>query len=296
MGSCQGQAFGFQTQIGRRMGFLKIIGEESVTDVLHHMPMQSTGRCLQSAHNSGEESTNLEEPSGTSALGLLALAYANSSDSDEDRADDPSDLDNDMSIETGSTKTRHLGNPKEYIMKQESGSPDNDVHQDDLEERLSLLGGAHISLICYQDYLRVEAEAKHLAEELGIDYSWNSITFLNATSEDEKMIQSSLDSEEGIPWSGDWTVKLGINLFYSANLCWSPLYSKQMPYNSVIYKAFGRDCFNSPAKSDDFHRGSAKQKKTVAGKWCGKVWMSHRVHPLLVQKDPGEQEEESSFQ
>lgn len=138
------------------------------------------------------------------------------------------------------------------------------------------------------DYPELEAEAKSVAEELGSHHLWSKIEFRDANEEDKERIQSALDSEEAIHGNGDWAVKLGINLFYSANLSRSPLYSKQMPYNSVIYDAFGR---SSPANTPTKPKGSGKQKKiVVAGKWCGKVWMSNQVHPLLVQRDPEEQE------
>jgi len=150
------------------------------------------------------------------------------------------------------------------------------------------------------EYPRIEAEAKSVSEELGIDHLWNDITFRDAAKEDEERIQSALDTEEAIPGNGDWAVKLGINLFYSANLSRSPLYSKQMPYNSVIYNAFGRASpVSSPPKFKVYGRRSGKPKKVVAGKWCGKVWMSNQVHPFLVKRDfvyqNQEQEQERSF-
>ncbi|PQQ21745.1 lysine-specific demethylase REF6 [Prunus yedoensis var. nudiflora] len=105
-----------------------------------------------------------------------------------------------------------------------------------------------------------------MAEELGISYLWNETTFKDATEEDEKRIQSALDSEEAIAGNGDWAVKLGINLFYSASLSRSHLYSKQMAYNSVIYNAFGRSSpASSPTRIDVYGRRSGKQKKVVAG-------------------------------
>ncbi|XP_040989323.1 lysine-specific demethylase REF6-like [Juglans microcarpa x Juglans regia] len=172
-------------------------------------------------------------------------------------------------------------------------------HAVEVEKQLRPIGGVDILLLCHPEYAKIEAEAKLLAEELGIDCHWNDITFRNATKEDENRIQSALDSQEAIHGNGDWAVKLGINLFYSANLSRSTLYSKQMPYNFVIYNAFGRSApASSPRKRNVCRRRSGRQKKVVAGKWCGKVWMSHQVHPFLVKGDPdhggggGEEEEE----
>ena len=83
----------------------------------------------------------------------------------------------------------------------------------------------HISI----DYPKIEAEAKMVAEDLGIDYVLKNIVYRHASTEDEERIQSALDNEEAIPGNGDWAVKLGINLLYSAHLSRSPLYSQQMP-------------------------------------------------------------------
>ncbi|KAJ8450621.1 hypothetical protein Cgig2_020258 [Carnegiea gigantea] len=164
-------------------------------------------------------------------------------------------------------------------------------HAVEVEKQLRPIGGVHILLLCHPDYPKVQIEAKRVAEELGMDYVWKDIAFSEATKEDEEWIQLALQSEEATPKHGDWAVKLGINLFYSAILSRSPLYNKQMPYNSVIYSAFG--C-SSPSKSSSeakLHgKGFGRQKKlVVAGKWCGKVWMSNQVHPLLVQRDPFEE-------
>ncbi|GFS39848.1 relative of early flowering 6 [Actinidia rufa] len=77
------------------------------------------------------------------------------------------------------------------------------------------------------DYPEVEAEAKLVAEELAINYFWNDIAFGKATKEDEERIQTALESEEeGTHGNGDWAVKLGIDLFYSADLGRSPLYKR----------------------------------------------------------------------
>ncbi|KAG8638739.1 hypothetical protein MANES_14G055900v8 [Manihot esculenta] len=166
-------------------------------------------------------------------------------------------------------------------------------HAVEVEQQCRPIGGVHILLLCHPEYPRIEAEAKLVTEELGIDYFWNDITFRDATKEDKDNIQSALDSEEAIPGNGDWAVKLGINLFYSANLGRSSLYSKQMPYNSVIYKAFGRVSPASlPTKFNVYRRKPSKQKKVVAGRWCGKVWMSNQVHPFLTKQDSDDQDQE----
>ncbi|KAG5049946.1 hypothetical protein JHK85_011049 [Glycine max] len=166
-------------------------------------------------------------------------------------------------------------------------------HAAEAEQQLRPIGGAHILLLCHPDYPKIEAEAKMVAEDLGIDYMWKKIAYRHASTEDEERIQSALDNEEAIPGNGDWAVKLGINLFYSANLSRSPLYSKQMPYNSVIYYSFGCSSpASSPVEPKVYQRRVNRQKKVVAGKWCGKVWMSNQVHPLLAKRDSEDVEDE----
>ncbi|XP_062025602.1 lysine-specific demethylase REF6 [Rosa rugosa] len=166
-------------------------------------------------------------------------------------------------------------------------------HAVEVEQQLRSFGGAHILLLCHPDYPRIVDEAKEIAEELGVNYPWNDMVFRDATREDEERIQSALDSEEAIAGNGDWAVKMGINLFYSASLSRSHLYSKQMPYNSVIYNAFGRSSpASSPAGPEVCGRRPAKQKKIVVGKWCGKVWMSNQVHPFLIKRDHEEKKVE----
>ncbi|OIW18301.1 hypothetical protein TanjilG_31441 [Lupinus angustifolius] len=169
-------------------------------------------------------------------------------------------------------------------------------HAVEAEQQLRPIGGAHILLLCHPDYTKIEAEAKLVAEELSIDYTWKNNAYRHANKDDEERIQSALDSEEATSGNGDWAVKLGINLFYSANLSRSPLYSKQMPYNSVIYFAFGCSSpESSPAEPKVYRRRGNRQKKVVAGKWCGKVWMSNQVHPLLVKGEAEDIEDEKSL-
>ncbi|CAK9172593.1 unnamed protein product [Ilex paraguariensis] len=170
-------------------------------------------------------------------------------------------------------------------------------HAVEVEQQLCSIGGAHILLLCHPDYPKLEAKAKLVAEELGTNHLWSDIAFREATEEDDESIQSALDSEAAVHGNGDWAVKLGINLYYSANLSCSPLYSKQMPYNSVIYSAFGRSSQVDISMKPEFcGKGSGKHKKiVVAGKWCGKVWMSNQVHPLLAERDDEDQEQERSI-
>uniref|UniRef100_A0A1J3JIY4 Lysine-specific demethylase REF6 n=1 Tax=Noccaea caerulescens TaxID=107243 RepID=A0A1J3JIY4_NOCCA len=160
-------------------------------------------------------------------------------------------------------------------------------HAAQVEQQLRPIGGIHIMLLCHPEYPRIEAEAKIVAEELALNHEWNDTEFRNVTREDEETIQAALDNVEAKAGNSDWTVKLGINLSYSAILSRSPLYSKQMPYNSVIYNAFGRSSLvtSSPMKPQVSGKRSFRQRKYVVGKWCGKVWMSHQVHPFLLEED-----------
>ncbi|CAI9112957.1 OLC1v1013471C1 [Oldenlandia corymbosa var. corymbosa] len=165
-------------------------------------------------------------------------------------------------------------------------------HAVQVEKLLRSIGGAHVLLLCHPDYPKVEDHAKKMAEESGNDYAWSANSYREASQDDEEIIQLALQSEEALHGNGDWAVKLGMNLFYSANLSRSPLYCKQMPYNYVIYTAFGRNSSTSDLTTGDpLGRGQGRQRKIlVAGKWCGKVWMSNQVHPLLVKRDLEEEQ------
>ncbi|XP_057970392.1 lysine-specific demethylase REF6 isoform X2 [Malania oleifera] len=389
---------------------------KSVPDGLYDVPIQSSDFQIQAADQSVEVVSDTETREGTSALGLLALAYGNSSDSEEDQAEpnipvvadetntrdcssesrfqcddsklpslkrdshaganggcspsfsksspgdevplqiidscegrgqknatfadrsrkafgrsDMFESNNRASVESNSSEGMPRG-PLSHITpgfslfshnneqtKFSSATvavenvnlsfpPRSDEdssrvhvfcleHAIEVEQQLRPIGGVQMLLACRPDYPKIEAEARLMGKDMGIDYLWNNLAFRDATKEDEERIQSALDSEEAIPGNGDWAVKLGINLFYSANLSRSPLYSKQMPYNSVIYNAFGRSppAF-SPIKPDDQGKGSGKQKKIVmVGKWCGKVWMSNQVHPLLAERNIEEHEPDRTF-
>ena len=130
----------------------------------------------------------------------------------------------------------------------------------------------------FAEYPRAESAAKVIAEELGMKHAWKDITFKKATDEDIGRIRLALQDEDAEPTSSDWAVKMGINIYYSAKQSKSPLYSKQVPYNSIIYKAFAQE---NPDR-DEERQQLRTTKKKVAGSWCGKVWMSNQVHPLLA--------------
>ncbi|KAI4343664.1 hypothetical protein L6164_010986 [Bauhinia variegata] len=355
---------------------------------LYDVPIQSVEYQRRIADQYYDEAVNTDRLNDSSALGLLASAYGNPSDSEEDRANPDNTVDGDESNVINQLSgnrcqkersrlhgqvqredgilSKNLDSYEDY--SHEKAKCDNRVHQNfdysiesedynitsikpsgsalnkspdvrhgetsmfgnaivpipiddktaslvpksdedssrmhvfclehaaEVERQLRPIGGVHILLLCHPDYPKIEAEAKFVAEELGNSYMWKNIVYRHATKEDEERIQSALDSEEAIPGNGDWAVKLGINLFYSANLSRSPLYSKQMPYNSVLYYAFGR---SSPASTTTepkvYSRRSSKQKKVVAGKWCGKVWMSNQVHPLLAKGDSEDDDDERSL-
>ncbi|KAG0465604.1 hypothetical protein HPP92_019768 [Vanilla planifolia] len=153
-------------------------------------------------------------------------------------------------------------------------------HAVEVEKRLHALGGVNIMLLCHPDYPKFVSEAKLLAKELGYHHQWKDVQYRDASKQDQEKIKRALEDEEAIPYNDDWTVKLGINLYYSVNLSKSPLFRKQLPYNEVIYKSFAQ---KSPVQMRSSKRMGGRQKKiNFAGKWCGKVWMSNQVHPYLA--------------
>ncbi|KAM0883102.1 hypothetical protein ACQ4PT_031848 [Festuca glaucescens] len=197
------------------------------------------------------------------------------------------------------TSAATMNNLNKPIMKFDKDSSRMHVfcleHAVEVEKQLQAIGGANVILLCRPEYLKIEAEARSLAAEMEVEYDWKGIHFREANREDREMIQELLQDEESIPTSSDWTVKLGTNLYYSANLSKSPLHNKQIPYNRVIYRAFGCNSpNNSPEDLKTCERSQGRQKKIViAGRWCGKVWMSDQVHPILAQRIEGSELEES---
>ncbi|PIA30397.1 hypothetical protein AQUCO_05600083v1 [Aquilegia coerulea] len=169
-------------------------------------------------------------------------------------------------------------------------------HAVEIEKQLRTVGGVHVLLVCHPDYPRVETEAKVLAEELGINYIWKHIPYREATKDEAARIQSSLGDKEAVPRNGDWTVKLGINLPYNASISQSPFYRKKMPY-SIVSKVFGCSSpTNSSEKPKIFgKRPGVNNKIVVAGRWCGKVWMSDQVHPYLAQRACQKEETSASI-
>ncbi|KAK4773327.1 hypothetical protein SAY87_028346 [Trapa incisa] len=266
---------------------------------------------FQSPCESAQTFSGTVRQGGSSALGLIGLNYGDSSDS-EDGYQEKEGSDHGEENSIGVSPSGNNFHPENvestslvvYASCSKPILPANEdssrlhvfclEHAMEVEQQLAPIGGVDIFLICHSDYPKIESEAKLVAAELGIDNLWNEITFMNTTREDEERIKSALDSEDAIPGSGDWAVKLGINLFYSASLSWSSLYSKQMPYNYVIYNAFGRNSSGSSSLmglNDCGGKKGSRQRNSVAGKWCGRVWKSNQVHPFLAQQDPDELEE-----
>lgn len=304
-------------------------GKQDVGD-LYNAPVQTPYHSTTKTVDQRTSSSSLTKENG--ALGLLASAYGDSSDSEEE---DHKGLDNPVSDEVEASSFVTDGNDeagnglssalnsqgltcekgKEVDVSHANLSKggntssveitlpfiprsDDDFsrlhvfcleHAAEVEQRLHPIGGINIMLLCHPDYPRIEAEGKVVAKELGVNHEWNDTEFKNVTH--EETIQAALANVEAKAGNSDWAVKLGINLSHSAILSRSPLYSKQMPYNSVIYNVFGR---TSPATPQLSGIRSSRQRKYVAGKWCGKVWMSHQVHPFLLEEDlEGEETERS---
>ncbi|CAH2064858.1 unnamed protein product [Thlaspi arvense] len=326
----------------------------------YDVPVQITDQSIKSGaqKTSSSSITKVDQSIKTGALGLLASAYGDSSDSEEEdhKCFDipisegegapvleatPFDTDGNEEARDGRSsdfKSQRLtcGKGKEVDVSHATSSclklsctseqsrlskggntslleialpfiprPDDDSsrlhvfcleHAAEVEQQLRPIGGIHIMLLCHPEYPRIEAEAKIVGKELGVNDEWNDTEFRNVTREDEETIQAALDNVEAKAGNSDWAVKMGINLSYSAILSRSSLYSKQMPYNSVIYKVFGRSSLatSSPTKPQVSGKRSSRQRKYVVGKWCGKVWMSHQVHPYLLQEDLEAEESERS--
>ncbi|ESQ45714.1 hypothetical protein EUTSA_v10010066mg [Eutrema salsugineum] len=322
-------------------------------DYFYNVPVQTTDHSMKTGDQRTSSSSLTKENKDDGALGLLASAYGDSSDSEEEdhkgsdipisegitrqydqegacvseatsfdtdrneeARDGPSSDINSQRLTSGKgkeidvlhatsscstlscTSLQEIALP--FIPRSDDDSSRLHVfcleHAAEVEQQLRPIGGIRIMLLCHPEYPRIEAEAKIVSEELGVNHEWNDTEFRNVSRVDEETIQAALDNVEAKAGNSDWSVKLGINLSYSAILSRSPLYSKQMPYNSVIYNAFGRGspATSSPTKPQVSGKRSSRQRKYVVGKWCGKVWMSHQVHPFLLQQDLEGDESERS--
>ncbi|PKU64687.1 lysine-specific demethylase JMJ705 [Dendrobium catenatum] len=226
--------------------------------------------------------SNAKVERGASALDLLAAAYGDLSDSEEDAL-------HDVSFCADGDKLTHSS--LMCIVDDQSASDKDSYrmhvfcleHAVEVEKRLRVLGGVNMMLLCHPEYPKIESEAKLVAEELGLDHQWKSVKYRDASEQDQEKIRLAIEDEDVIPCNGDWAVKLGINLYYSVSLSQSPLFRKQLPYNEVIYKSFFQ---KSPVEQISSGTISRRQKKIIfAGKWCGKVWMSNQVHPFLADQN-----------
>ncbi|MED6124164.1 hypothetical protein PIB30_056575, partial [Stylosanthes scabra] len=247
--------------------------EKKTQNGLYGDPVQSTQYQLQTAERNYEESLNSEKGKSNTALALLASAYGNSSDSEEEQGDSdiavdgheshvinttsggspstfqdaiPSTgpdsrnefshqsfdrpLDSDTASGVALKNTRAMCNSTSNCTqdahdaetsllvktmvpndnKNASLMPECDEdssrmhvfcleHAVEAEQQLRPIGGAHIMLLCHPDFPKIEAEAKLVAEDLGIDYLWKKTEYRDSSKEDEERIQLALDSEEAIP-------------------------------------------------------------------------------------------------
>lgn len=183
-------------------------------------------------------------------------------------------------------------------------------HALEVEEQLRAMGGAHLLILCHADYPKIEKRARLLAKEIGAAYSWKENPLRIAAEDDLEMIQLAIEEQDDAELGRDWTAQLGVSLRYSVKLSRSSLYSKQMPYNKVLDALFCGESFDNdsapsafdgsnisnlkwqfrnsrssylPMGTGDSKKKVNKQKKiTVAGKWCGRVWMVNQVHPYLA--------------
>ncbi|KAK7376317.1 hypothetical protein VNO78_34783 [Psophocarpus tetragonolobus] len=186
---------------------------------------------------------------------VLALAYGNSFDFEEDSIANDSHESNVINSISGdaSDAGRSLSNKSmvPFVLSR--------AYNAIVEQQLRPIGGAHILLLCHLPNDFNQARDGMVAIGKAI-LTWLAHNYWHTSKEDKERIQSALDSEKAIPRNGDWAIKLGINLFYSANLSCSPLYRKKIPNNFVIYYAFGCSSLaSSPVES--------------------------KVYPLLAKKD-----------
>ncbi|CAI9267283.1 unnamed protein product [Lactuca saligna] len=243
------------------------------------------------SEDDGSGTTSITKPQEAD----VAIAYGDCSDFEERYDSDRSKSSKYFTESDGSmSRSEYIEEPHIYT------KPENCFrthvfclhHAREVEKILQPVGGVHMLLFCHPDYPTIDEEARSMATELGTYENWTDLGYRDINEYDKAKIRLALDNDETEHGNQDWVVRLGLDIFYSVRLSQSPIYAKQMPYNSVIHNAIGR--IPPPSTESTTSKPSDNQKKlVVAGKWCGKVWMSNQVHPLLVVRDL-EQHDETS--
>lgn len=169
-------------------------------------------------------------------------------------------------------------------------------HALEARHQLKLLGGSCMVIVCHSDIAEIEQRAKCFGQELNIAHAWRCIPFRKADQEEEHLINVALNvEEEGENSSKDWVVQLGMSVRHTRDKFWSDhshgLYRELV--GSPVSKETNLNCEEKVGslhvKSKLKHSGEShatgkvsKHKKiSVAGRWCGKVWMNNQVHPVL---------------
>eukprot|EP00250_Pteridium_aquilinum_P020651 c24897_g1_i1 orf=144-6872(+) len=159
-------------------------------------------------------------------------------------------------------------------------------HALEARHRLKLLGGSFMVIICHSDIGKIEDRAQQFAEELNLSHTWRCIPFREATQEEKHLIQMALNAEEeGEDDSKDWVVQLGMSVRHCRDKIWSNhsngLFREQRTDGSGESRAGSVHSLNYVRENYASGKVSKHKKISVAGRWCGKVWMNNEVHPVL---------------
>ncbi|KAI5078753.1 hypothetical protein GOP47_0006424 [Adiantum capillus-veneris] len=156
-------------------------------------------------------------------------------------------------------------------------------HALEAHHQLKQQGGSQMLIICHSEITKIESHAQHLAEESSLTHSWRSITYSEATQEQKHLIDLAMKAEEeGEDYCEDWVIQLGMRAGQSENKTLSN-FSNGFYGTDVSCEAKAEPLHSLDGAREDEAVGKvAMQKKvSVAGHWCGKVWMNDEVHPEL---------------
>ncbi|MCO5593294.1 hypothetical protein L7F22_047302 [Adiantum nelumboides] len=156
-------------------------------------------------------------------------------------------------------------------------------HALEAHHQLKLRGGSQMLIICHSDIAKIESHAQHLAEELSLTHTWRCIPYNEATREQKRHIDLAMKAEEeGDDHCEDWVVQLGMSVGHSENKTLSN-FSNGFHGMDVSCEVSAEPLHSlDGAREDEAVEKVATQKKvSVAGHWCGKIWMNDQVHPAL---------------
>ncbi|KAL8118453.1 hypothetical protein AgCh_016107 [Apium graveolens] len=97
-------------------------------------------------------------PKDTSSLSLLALTYGDATDSETESGE----VFPVCGLDSADSRSSRMSSSRSHVFCLQ--------HAFEVEQKLLPLGGVHMLLLCHPDYPKFQAEAKQMADDLGVDH------------------------------------------------------------------------------------------------------------------------------